>query len=558
VSATSFAPRIFRARRHAVGRPGALVAAFAVFAIAATALIALHPGPSPLPLRLSRAQHSVRADPVLGPLLPRLHPTRAALTPLDRSQEAIWFYDGPRLVLAAVVSRSGAVVSSEVPGRERYAQGSSVANDPRVLALLSLVFVLMTAAWPLWRLRNLDVAVAVGSVSTVVLLNAGLLSRMAMTSFALLLYLALRCAWVALAPPRARRPAVPLYEHLTAGWTLRRQTRLLRIAAVACSLIIVMVGLSSAGVVDVGYAVMEGATAILHGVLPYGHLGGIVHGDAYPFGSYLFYVPFALVSPVSNAWDSADVTLVVAVGAALLVAWGIFRTARRAPALHPQGASTELRGLRSAIAWLTFPPLLVTVSTGTTDVVLAVALLGALMLWRRPAASITLLAAAAWFKLIPVALMPLWLARLRGRALLRALLGVAGVSGALLVGLLLLGGGPGITAMAHGIAYQASRADPYSLWSLTGSAPFQQLAQAATLALLAGAVVRLRQDPALGADRGRIAALSAAILLGLQISAGYWSYMYLAWVFPFLALSLLAGDFPTARIEREGKVSKQD
>jgi hypothetical protein len=51
--------------------------------------------------------------------------------------------------------------------------------------------------------------------------------------------------------------------------------------------------------------------------------------------------------------------------------------------------------------------------------------------------------------------------------------------------------------------------------------------------------VRIRRDSELAADRWRIAAIAAALLLGVQISANYWTYMYLAWTFPVLALPLL-------------------
>ena len=111
------------------------------------------------------------------------------------------------------------------------------------------------------------------------------------------------------------------------------------------------------GVLDVGYAVMEGATDLVHGVLPYGHIADVLHGDTYPIGSYLLYAPFAPFWPVHTVWDDANVTLVVAVVAAL----GVASTAWRISS--PSGGSTT--GPRMAIAALTFPPLLVTVSTGT-------------------------------------------------------------------------------------------------------------------------------------------------------------------------------------------------
>ncbi len=340
------------------------------------------------------------------------------------------------------------------------------------------------------------------------------------------MYLAGRCATWALRPA-AERTGTPLFELLTAHWSAERRQRLLVLIGGALALVIAMVGLSSSNVVDVGYAVMEGATDIVHGVLPYGHVPGVFHGDTYPIGSYLLYAPVAALSPVATTFDNVDATLLVAVVAALAATWALLR------ALGPGG-------LRSVVAWLAFPPLLLTVSTGTTDVLLALIIVGAVLLWRRPTASTGLLAAGAWFKLFPVVLLPLWLARLRGWALTRALAATAAISATMVALLLALGGPHALTAMVHALGYQDSRVDPRSLWGQIGSVPLQQLAQAATVALIAGSAVRVRRDPVLAGDRARIAGLSAAILLGVQISAGYWVSLYLVWTFPLLALSLFA------------------
>jgi hypothetical protein len=188
---------------------------------------------------------------------------------------------------------------------------------------------------------------------------------------------------------------------------------------------------------------------------------------------------------------------------------------------------------------MTFPPLLVTVSTGTTDVALAAMLVGLLVLWCRPAWGGALLSGAAWFKLVPLALLPLWLARLRGRALARTVVAIGIQSMVMLGAVLALGGEKGPARMLSAISFQFSRTSPHTLWTLVGGAPLQQLAQAATLALIVGAVVRIRRDGVLADDRARFAGIAAAVLLGLQISANYWNYMYLVWILPLVAASIL-------------------
>lgn len=53
-------------------------------------------------------------------------------------------------------------------------------------------------------------------------------------------------------------------------------------------------------------------------------------------------------------------------------------------------------------------------------------------------------------------------------------------------------------------------------------------------------MVKLRQEPDLARDRARMAALGAAILIGLQLTAEYWAFLYLVWILPLAVLSLLA------------------
>lgn len=530
----------------------AVIAAVGTLVVAWTGLIVTHAAPR-LPVPRAIALRSALADPVAARMLATTHWDRSDVTPIDSHYELLGFYRGSRIVATVGVrlnARSVFVADTTNLTRQKYAFGSNIANDVRVLALLSVVFVLMSAVWPIWRIRNLDVLVAASSVLSIILFNRWMLTRMVLVSYPALIYLAIRCAWWGLGPRRPSPSAVPLYDHLTRSWTAARQRRILRLIAATAALIVAMVGLTSLHVIDVGYAVMEGATAIVHGMLPYGHVPDVLHGDTYPIGSYLLYVPFAWLSPVRSQWDNADSTLVVAVGAALLAAWGLSRMAMQSVRSESDHGTA---GLRTAIAWMTFPPLLVTVSTGTSDIALAAMLVGALVLWRRPASAVTVLAASAWFKLAPAALLPVWLARLRGRALARATLGIVLTSAIIVGALLALGGVSAPGRMLSAIGFQFSRSSPHTLWAVLGSVPLQQLAEALTLALIVGAAVRIRRDQTLADDRYRIAAIGGAVLLGLQVSANYWNYMYLVWILPFLVVSVLGGP-RLAPLKRPGDV----
>ncbi len=529
--------------RAVLGAYPALAVAAVTFAVGWAGLLATH-RPTRVAVPERQALAHVWANPRAHAMLAPLHWTRVQLIPLDRHNETLCFYRGSQLVATVDVGFDHRVVvlDQEDLAGATFAYGSAIANDLRMLIGLSVVFVLMTAVWPLRRLRNLDVAVVASSAASIALFNHWTFERMAVLSYAALAYLAARCAWRALTAPGQAPHAKPLFEHVTAGWPAARQVRVLRLLAAACVLILVIVGLSSPNVLDVGYAVMEGATAIVHGLLPYGHVADVLHGDTYPIGSYLLYTPFALLWPVHTLFDDAEVTLAIAVCAGLGSAWAIRRLS-----MGGRSPEAEQRGLRAAIAWMTFPPLLLTVSTGTSDIVLAVLLLGALLLWRKPAAGTAVLSLAAWFKLVPLALGPLWIASLPRPSRSRALLAASAVSLAMLAALILLGGVGAPARMAQAVGFQFTRSAPDTLWTFIGSVPLQQFVQAITLALIAGGAIRLWRDRAMAIDRTRVAALCAAVLLGVQLAGNYWTFMYLTWALPFVLLSLLLDPESEAR-----------
>ena len=78
------------------------------------------------------------------------------------------------------------------------------------------------------------------------------------------------------------------------------------------------------------------------------------------------------------------------------------------------------------------------------------------------------------------------------------------------------------------IAYQAGRTSPFTIWGLWGGLGVEQhLVQGATVALAIAVMV-------VPSRRGivEVAALGAAILIALQLGAGYWLYSYIVWFFP--------------------------
>jgi Glycosyltransferase family 87 len=536
----------------AIRRRFALLAALAVFVIGGVALGLTH---HQLPLPLPRAQAIAVAlhNPRVHRQLSINHWNRIEVDSVDDHLERVTFLAGSQVVEEVAVNRDRTLVERLDFNAPRVPYGNWIAYEPGVLLLLAALFMLATAVTPWRRMRNLDVLMALSLLAPVTLLQHRYVGLSVVSALPGLLYLAGRCARLALFQIPAGPPSRPVLDLITPGWNIHQRVRLMRLLAIVMGLILLFVTVSSFDAVDVVYAVMEGATKLLHGVLPYGHLpGDVIHGDTYPLLSYAFYAPLAWLAPVQSTWDSVDLALVVTGLAALLTGWAIFRVVvgrggRGAPRMAPE---RELAGLRSALAWLAFPPVLIIASSGTSDVILGAIVALALLLWRRPGSSSALLAAAAWFKLAPLALLPVRLASLRGGRLIRALVGIVLVTAPMVALLIALGGTAGPMAMLHAISFQFSRQSPQSVWSALGISGLQPVGEAAVLAFITAAVVRLRQEPDLAESRQRMAALTVVILVGLQLVANYWAFLYLVWIFPLLAMSVL-GEPVTAAVRSE-------
>jgi hypothetical protein len=525
----------------AIRRRPALIAALAVF-VAGGLGLALTRHSTPLPLPRAQAVAVALRSPRVQRVFRRVHWDRVEADAVDHQLERLSFFQGSQSVAEVAVKRNHSIVEVLDFKVLNVPYGDWIAYEPAVLILLAALFVLVTAVGPWHRLRNLDVLMALTFLAPVVLLQRHYVAASVLAAIPGLLYLMGRCAVMALAGTRPAAPSEPVLDLLTPGWEVRRRVRLLRILLIAMALVFVLVTVSSVDAVDVLYAVMEGATKIVGGVLPYGHMpGDVIHGDTYPLLSYLLYVPLAWLSPVRSVWDSVDLALGFTVIGALVVAWVMFRVVagsggRGSGGIPPE---RELAGLRSAMAWLAFPPVLIIASSGTSDLVLGTMLALALLLWRRPGVCTGLLAAAAWFKLAPLALVPVRLAALRGRRLVAAVAGLLVVTAPMLALLIALDGLSGPMTMLHAISFQFSRGSPQSVWSALGIWGLQPAGEAAVLALIAASVVRLRNDHELAEDRQRMAALTVAILVGLQLAANYWAFLYLVWIFPLLGMSLL-------------------
>ena len=456
------------------------------------------------------AQAAALDTPAVRSHLARHGFDRVVTDRLDDETTRVAFFDGPRIVLEAAVPTRDEVTQVKRYEGGRALLGSEVGQTVPVLALMLVAFALATLRAPVRRIENLDVAALAAFAAPIVLLNERYLEWSVFTATVLLAYLCARCMSAAVGRKRTE-PAPFVIRRVRPG----------HVAAAVVGLIVLAVpgGLVS----DVGFASIAGGTRVLDGGLPYGSLGQgeLVHGDTYPLLAYLAYVPGALIAPVGDGFDNLDAALWVATGFALVAA----------------GALARAAGGRTALAFLAFPPVMIAASSGSNDTAAAAFVALALAL-----GSTAALTAAGWVKLAPLALVPLWIVAARRRGV--ALVGAAAVTLAVAAGLLALGGPAAFADLFHAVSFQAERGSLLSPWAVLGDGA-QTVFQAAVIAGIAVACIQVWRDRALVADLRRMAALGAAILLAVQLAANYWSYTYLAWVFPLLAVALLSDARPS-------------
>lgn len=124
---------------------------------------------------------------------------------------------------------------------------------------------------------------------------------------------------------------------------------------------------------------------------------------------------------------------------------------------------------------------------------------------------------------------------------------------------LALDGTKGITAFYdRTIGYQIGRESPFSIWGQYPGLRPLQIALTVLVCLAALALVRWPRR----LDLRSMAALSGALMIGLQLTLTHWFYLYIPWFLPFALLALLpdwpapeereAAEAPAARAPAEG------
>ena len=94
------------------------------------------------------------------------------------------------------------------------------------------------------------------------------------------------------------------------------------------------------------------------------------------------------------------------------------------------------------------------------------------------------------------------------------------------------------------IASQASRSSPFSIW---GQVPSLEPIRIALLALTGTASFAFAFIPR-RKSLAQLAALSAALLILLQLTLHHWFYLYIVWFYPLLLIALAASPARTSRL----------
>jgi hypothetical protein len=375
-----------------------------------------------------------------------------------------------------------------------------------------------------WSLLHVDLLVLLGLSISLALFNNAKIGLSTPAIYPFLLYLLARMLLLGFGRGRPRRP---LRVFVPVSW----------LAVGVIFLVGFRVGLNvvNSNVIDVGYAGVIGANKVLHGQPLYGNWPkDNSQGDTYGPVAYYAYVPFRMIFGWSGTWDDLPAAHAAAIVFDLLTLFGLYWLGRRV-----RGPTL---GVVLAYAWAAYPFTLWTLSSNTNDSLVALLLVLALLVITSAPGRGVVGALASLTKFAPLALAPLLLRGVDPPPGRREIVRFA-LAFALTVVLVML---PVILdnnwhAFWHDtISYQAGRTSPFSIWGLWGGLGIEQhLVQGATVALALAVmfVPRLR-------GLIEVAALGAAILIALQLGAGYWLYSYIVWFFPFVVLALF-GSFPS-------------
>ena len=270
-------------------------------------------------------------------------------------------------------------------------------------------------------------------------------------------------------------------------------------------------------------------------------------GDTYGPVAYLAYVPGYIFLGWSGLWDSLPTAHFTTILWDLLAIIGLWFVGVRfgGPRL----------GAVFSFAWVAWPFTQYSSSSNTNDLIAPALLVWGFYFLTSPVKRGLFAAFSAWTKFASLVVVPLWSAYPDARTWRPRSRFVWGFLGgtALSFAILLFDPSPLHAVRVfydHTFAYQFGRASPFSLWDwrqyhAKGLPNLRWVQRVLFGTLVAGSIALAwwprRRSPL------RMAAYTGALLVGFESVLTHWSWLYLPWFFPFVAIALL-----TPRARRAG------
>ena len=445
-----------------------------------------------------------------------------AVNKVDGNWEVGYFAADKEVALVIVDPQTGDVRESWTGYQVAWkmARGYSGAfghklNAPYVFLPLCAIVLLGLLDWRrLRRIANLDLLVLLGFGVSNFFFNRAEIGVSVPLQYIPLTYLFGRALWIGMrGGGEGIRPRWP------AAWLL--------IAALFLIGFRVGLNMADSGAIDVGYAGVVGADRIAHGEPIYDNFPeDVSQGDTYGPVNYLAYVPFERIWPWSGTWND----LPAAHGAAVFFDLATFALliflGRR---IRPGPAGNKLAATL-AFGWAAYPYTAFTLLSNSNDSLVAMLLVATLLVLAKPAARGVMAALATFAKFAPAVLAPMLLTYGEKRG--RFVLAFATTTVAVMLWPAI---DPGLhTVYERTIAFQAGRSSPFSIW---GQVPSLEPLRVAILVGVAALSLLFAFRPK-DKQLFQVAALGAALLIGVQLTMHHWFYLYIVWFYPLLLVAM--------------------
>jgi hypothetical protein len=456
--------------------------------------------------------------------------------------EVGFFTGGDEVVQVVIDPNSGRILESWSGYQVawRMARGypgafGRMINAPYIWLPLCAIFVLGLLDWRRpFRLAHLDLLVIVAGFGVShYFFNKGNIGLSVPLAYPPLVYLLGRALWLGFRRVRGAglRPSIPISG-------LAVMTVLLIGARVALNV-------ADSNVIDVGYSGVIGADRIADRKPIYGNFpSDDSSGDTYGPVAYYAYVPFEQALPWSGTWDDLPAAHAASIFFDLGTMAALFLLGRR---IRRGRRGTDL-GILLCFAWAACPYTAFALESNTNDALVSLGIAATLLCLTVPVARGITLGLSSLTKFAPLALGPLLATygatdRKSGDAsflrryakvivpfTIAFALTVLAVSVQALID-------PGLSTYWHRtIAEQGGRDSPFSIWGQDHSLGWlQAVVKAAVVGLALLVAFRPRRR-----DHVTVAALGAAVMIGMELTVDHWFYLYIPWFLPFLLIALMS------------------